>query len=321
MLYLSFQPETRPPAYLTPETMYTVFPPGKVDEISFPVLDPTHWPNASFGLDESQLEAFKFALTHEFAVIQGPPGTGKTFIGIKIASTLLQNLSLEGTPMLVICYTNHALDQFLEGILNVTKSVIRLGSQSKSKVLEAYNLNSVRAKLKCKYSYLYGTKRAELEKIYKEMTDLQTEIEKCEDSIISYKCVKPYLKIAEKFYELKASDDDPILNWLYGLKDTNKPKQNGTDKLEKELDCFMINDGKITTCFSEKIAVNEIAAIMNILKYVDDCNTDGAKAKETNQKLMNKIKNIEKKLDYFKVCSITKYIDLAKPGQSCDVVQ
>lgn len=299
---MCFQAESKPPAYLTPETIYTILPPGKVDEIPFPVLDP-HWPNA-FGLDDSQLEAYKFALTREFAVIQGPPGTGKTFLGIKIASTLLQNQSLEGTPLLIICYTNHALDQFLEGVLNVTKSVIRLGSQSKNKVLDAYNLNSVRSKVKCKYSYLYGSKRAELEKIYKEMTDLQSEIEKCEDSILCYKCVKPYLKIADRSYELKSSDEDPILNWLYGLKDTNKPKQNGA-RLEKEMECFMVDDGKITTCFSEKIALNDIDSIKNILKYVSDCDNDSLKNKETNQKLLNKVKSIEKKLDYFKVSSLT----------------
>ncbi|KOB69567.1 putative NFX1-type zinc finger-containing protein 1 [Operophtera brumata] len=303
------KPETKPPAYLTPETIYTILPPGKVDEIPFPVLD-AHWPNA-FGLDDSQLEAYKFALTREFAVIQGPPGTGKTFLGIKIASTILQNQSLEGTPLLVICYTNHALDQFLEGILKVTKSVIRLGSQSKSKALEAYNLNSVRAKVKCKYSYLYGSKRAELEKIYKEMTDLQSEIEKCEDSIICYKCVKPYLKIGDKSYELKYSDEDPILNWLYGLKDTNKLRQNGAERLEKELECFIVDDGKISTCFSEKIAANEIDSIKNILKCVSDCNSENLKNKETNQKLTNKVKSIEKKLDYFKMDKVDSLYTLS----------
>lgn len=131
------------------------------------------------------------------------------------------------------------------------------------------------------------------------MTELQTEIEKCEDSILCYKCVKPYLKIGNKSYELRPSDEDPVLNWLYGLKDTSKGKQNGTEKLEKELECFIVDDKKITTCFSEKIAVNEIESIKNIQKYLSEENND--KSKETNQKLLNKIKSIEKRLDYFKV--------------------
>lgn len=46
--------------------------------------------------------------------------SGKTYVGLKIAQALLTNQPLWRTPinkapMLVVCYTNHALDQFLEG--------------------------------------------------------------------------------------------------------------------------------------------------------------------------------------------------------------
>lgn len=42
---------------------------------------------------------------------------GKTYVGLKIARALLDNHQAwsSGRPMLVVCYTNHALDQFLEG--------------------------------------------------------------------------------------------------------------------------------------------------------------------------------------------------------------
>ncbi|KAK2561506.1 NFX1-type zinc finger-containing protein 1 [Acropora cervicornis] len=41
------------------------------------------WPDReSLGFNESQMRAFKLALTKQFAVIQGPPGTGKTFVAI-----------------------------------------------------------------------------------------------------------------------------------------------------------------------------------------------------------------------------------------------
>ena len=81
------------------------------------------WPDRkSLGFNESQMRAFKLALTKEFAVIQGPPGTGKTYVGLKIAQALLQNNSFwqkrgERSPILMVSYTNHALDQFLEGLL------------------------------------------------------------------------------------------------------------------------------------------------------------------------------------------------------------
>lgn len=47
-------------------------------------------------------------------------------------------------PILCICYTNHALDQFLEHLLdeNVT-SIVRVGARSKSERLEDYNLASL----------------------------------------------------------------------------------------------------------------------------------------------------------------------------------
>ena len=82
-----------------------------------------NWPDReSLGLNESQMRAFKLALTKEFALIQGPPGTGKTFVGLKIAQALLDNTSLwqdekGSSPILMVSYTNHALDQFLEGLI------------------------------------------------------------------------------------------------------------------------------------------------------------------------------------------------------------
>ena len=47
-------------------------------------------------------------------------------MGLKIARVLLQTASLwedeeERSPILMVSYTNHALDQFLEGLLPVTK--------------------------------------------------------------------------------------------------------------------------------------------------------------------------------------------------------
>ena len=46
--------------------------------------------------------------------------SGKTYVGLKIAQALLTNRNVwndvdDQSPMLVVCYTNHALDQFLEG--------------------------------------------------------------------------------------------------------------------------------------------------------------------------------------------------------------
>lgn len=124
----------------------------------FNVLNDNEWPNKDkFKFDEMQYKAFKASLTNELTVIQGPPGTGKTFIGLKIIETLITNLynntsklttaDLEtnkiNKPIIVVCYTNHALDQFLEGILQFTTNVVRIGNQTKSEIIKNYSLKNI----------------------------------------------------------------------------------------------------------------------------------------------------------------------------------
>ena len=112
-----------------------------------PVLESEAWPSVqALHLNHSQLEALRTAVTTEFAVIQGPPGTGKTYVGAKIVRCLLENRSQwdpdKTSPMLMVCYTNHALDQFLEKVLEfLPKSeIIRVGGRCKSEQLEECNL-------------------------------------------------------------------------------------------------------------------------------------------------------------------------------------
>ena len=153
-----------PPAYLCAKEVPQVYdlsclhgplkkrrnkPPLKIE-----VLNKADWDKASdIELDTSQLHAIQTALTQGIAVIQGPPGTGKTYIGLKIVESLLTNRSVwdprRSCPILVMCYTNHALDQFLEGIIDTeccgrTLEVIRVGGRCKNEKVEEYNLNKVR---------------------------------------------------------------------------------------------------------------------------------------------------------------------------------
>ncbi|CAC5383465.1 unnamed protein product [Mytilus coruscus] len=120
-------------------------------------------------MDESQRKAFISSLTKEFVLIQGPPGTGKTYIGLQIAKTLLHNREkwkiIRGYDqngerierkqcLLIVCYTNHALDQFVEGIIdfipekelnNEIPSVIRIGNQSKNEAVNKYSIKNQHA--------------------------------------------------------------------------------------------------------------------------------------------------------------------------------
>ncbi|XP_023137605.3 NFX1-type zinc finger-containing protein 1 [Amphiprion ocellaris] len=146
--------DVRPPTYLYRKDTYDLSsvadPDYKDSMLPFHSLKAEAWPRMEeLGLDESQMRAFQLALTKELAIIQGPPGTGKTYVGLKIAQALLTNQHLWrdelGTaPMLVVCYTNHALDQFLEGIHKfLPEGIVRIGGRSNSEILKKFNLREL----------------------------------------------------------------------------------------------------------------------------------------------------------------------------------
>ncbi|CAG5157044.1 uncharacterized protein ALTATR162_LOCUS4837 [Alternaria atra] len=96
-------------------------------------------------LDRGQCRALIAALTREFAFIQGPPGTGKSYLGLQIMRILLDiKKQVNLGPILIVCYTNHALDQFLEHLLDIgVNKLIRMGGMSKSKKLLNHNLRTI----------------------------------------------------------------------------------------------------------------------------------------------------------------------------------
>ncbi|KAI9656429.1 MAG: hypothetical protein M1829_000420 [Trizodia sp. TS-e1964] len=96
-------------------------------------------------LDHGQCEALLAALIREYAFIQGPPGTGKSYLGVKLIKILLDiKERADLGPIIIVCYTNHALDQFLEHLVisGITK-IVRVGGQSRSQLLENHNLRDI----------------------------------------------------------------------------------------------------------------------------------------------------------------------------------
>ena len=96
-------------------------------------------------LDEAQQSAVINALNRNLALIQGPPGTGKSYTGVAFIKVLLDNAAKAKLgPIICVCYTNHALDQLLEHLVNdgITQ-IIRMGSRSKSELLEPLNIHQV----------------------------------------------------------------------------------------------------------------------------------------------------------------------------------
>ncbi|TKA79542.1 hypothetical protein B0A49_00387 [Cryomyces minteri] len=96
-------------------------------------------------LDESQAGALVDALSRGLALIQGPPGTGKSYTGVALIKVLLDSKAeADLGPIVCVCYTNHALDQLLEYLVDhqVTQ-IVRIGSRSKSEKLQSLNLRLV----------------------------------------------------------------------------------------------------------------------------------------------------------------------------------
>jgi hypothetical protein len=97
-------------------------------------------------LDESQMNSLCACLTQRVSLVQGPPGqslisnihlihanktgTGKSFIGALVARILY---GFTSQTILVVCFTNHALDQFLEDLMDIgipSSTMVRLGGKS-----------------------------------------------------------------------------------------------------------------------------------------------------------------------------------------------
>ena len=108
----------------------------------------TYGLDRSVVLDSSQMLSLLTGLKQRVSLIQGPPGkhflrmydylavfdklvgTGKSFIGALIAKSIFQFTKM---VILVVCFKNHALDQFLEDLLDIgipSEDMVRLGGQS-----------------------------------------------------------------------------------------------------------------------------------------------------------------------------------------------
>ena len=115
-------------------------------------------------LDESQFNALKMTLSNKISLIRGPPGTGKTHFGALITNILLQNLNNKNdniiyhdnnpSQILVVCYTNHALDQFIEKVTKFTNDIIRIGGKCQNEIVKQYELRNKNIKYSKNYDDL-----------------------------------------------------------------------------------------------------------------------------------------------------------------------
>ncbi len=81
------------------------------------------------GLDEIQFENVKNAVrAKDYYLIQGPPGTGKTS---KVLVEIVRNLAKPENDIMVVAFTNRAVDEICEKLQSLNINCIRLGKGDK----------------------------------------------------------------------------------------------------------------------------------------------------------------------------------------------
>ncbi|ESO06284.1 hypothetical protein HELRODRAFT_65033 [Helobdella robusta] len=208
--------------------------------------DTKTWPlNTDINFDASQLEALKSAFLSEVCLIQGPPGTGKTFIGLKIVQLLHTNWNVwnsPGTrPILVICYTNHALDQFLEGIAKfMTKGIVRVGGRSKSKEIDKFFLKNIKRNVFSSRRlppHIYEGKkhvRNEMLNLERVIEDVTARIKILENGLIHEDVIRPFMSEHHKPFFSYSLNGSKIPFWLeiysYDFSDEEIGDENDENK-------------------------------------------------------------------------------------------
>ncbi|KAI4718642.1 hypothetical protein E4T48_05160 [Aureobasidium sp. EXF-10727] len=181
-------------------------------------------------LDNTQASALLSSLSRSFALVQGPPGTGKSYTGVALLKTLVHNKEAGRLgPILVVTFTNHALDQSLENLLDQGISqIVRLGSRSKSERLTELNLRKVAEKVDRTRSEISEKKEikllldAEAKAINQHLAALSNDLENIREHLMRNNPQHEAQLFGsgedeEGFIEVRyGSPGDRLQNWLHG---------------------------------------------------------------------------------------------------------
>jgi superfamily I DNA and/or RNA helicase len=212
------------------------------------------WPtDLTSRMDSSQLKALKHGLRNKVAIIQGPPGTGKTYVGSILTKILLNKTE---NPILVVCFTNHALDQFLRHISTFEKKIVRIGGRCKEEALQEFTLNNIKKNNKLydkQYFHIRKLIKASAEKL-KRFTDSFSQ-----STFLDYKTCYAYFKefcnrLIEDFYSVCSNSCHLPKSILTNLKKDEIYKGwINPNKINKVADDIKFNDKKQYFKFLDKI--------------------------------------------------------------------
>jgi len=247
---LSLEPQVMEPGYLKKRQMKDAYN----LECAFPDIQNClgrstvnilqEWPKWNSSLDESQMEAVKLGLTKRLAIIQGPPGTGKTYVGLTIARILLSNIQCG--PILVICYTNHALDQFLESIYSVENNIVRLGGRSTNEIMLKRSLKELK-----RGASISGPLRSRHGELMQTKMHLEEQIRSCVFRLRARRISSRMLsgiasqRQIESLYSKYSINDQTIEEvWLEGMEDELVADKDGWKRKGKQK---MLSNMPVTT--------------------------------------------------------------------------
>lgn len=145
-------------------------------------------------------------------------------------------------PILIVCYTNHALDQFLEGVQKFCKNkeLIRIGGKSQCEAMQELNLANIKSKMKWRGE---GSNRFKLIQIARDESNdnlnyLQKEISRIEmsillvkDGVLGWELKDAIMECNEEHYDQlqfltrRRNFNEGVLNWL-GYAANRQPVEN-----------------------------------------------------------------------------------------------
>ena len=169
---------------------------------------------SSTTLDDGQSVALVENLSRRLTFTQGPPGTGKTFLGVAECEVILKSLDGQKNqgPIVVICQTNHAVDDFVKDLVKRgIKKVVRLGQNSKDEEVKRYEIHHIRNKFQ---GMVDGPKMREASKaynaLYLEGLKWAEAVEKDGFCILEQHLYENHAEIYDYFMLLETLDEDLV---------------------------------------------------------------------------------------------------------------
>ncbi|XP_078317033.1 NFX1-type zinc finger-containing protein 1-like isoform X3 [Crassostrea virginica] len=247
------------------------------------ILDVTKWPTMlEMGLNEDQYEALQKCLTKKIGILQGPPGTGKTWMGLRIMEFFLCNHDLfeqkERRPILLLSYTNHALDQFFEKLLeskhltflfrNNTQPFVRVGGRCTNERVKPFVIKEHRKRTKS-----WSTNRSEMYNSHDSVKYLDALLKYVQNGIISAKFlhsenIMPRIQYDSLHYlDSTLMSKDRIVEWL-GI-------WENCDNTDTEY-----------TADIQDADIDELYLVQNDKRVLDDEDEGNDKAKEIEKQIL-----------------------------------